>query len=317
MSTPPSGVPTFATEPDPEFLAHLEWQVRSAARRAARFRKDSSGSTWRRLRAVAVLALTLCLGAGGVLAAQGLQRARAADLRAAQWQVRCALADAQLRLATTAFDEARAGFEAGARAADELAAAERARQRREYERARLQSELEEVAQTGREPSNRLSAPTVAARDFVRERLELEAVDAQAELAAGAQALELAAARHAAGVTSDDEVAEAELHRKQALGRQELVTRRLALRADFLAGRTSALAVELDELEAVAELTLQARREALASAREALVRAEARAAAGTLSQEELRSAGRRFLESGAALHLAELELDVLRTRDGPR
>jgi len=318
MNPSASGNMAFETEPDPEFLAHLEWQVRTAARREGRFGgKAVSGSGWRRMRGAAAIALTLCLGAGGVLAAQELQRAREADLRTAQWQVRCTLVNAHVRAATAERDEVRRGFEAGLRDAGELAAVERQFQRVEHERARVENELEEVAYTGREPSNRLSAPTIAARDFVRERLEIEATEAEAELHSAEQHLQFAVQRHEAGTTSFAEVAEAEQRRKQALGRQSLVARRLALRAAFLDGQTTAQAVELDELLAFAEEAARERREALAAAHEALARAEELAAAGIITQLDLRSAQRIRFECEAALRLAELELDVLGIPRGPR
>jgi len=300
----------FETQPDPEFLAHLEWQVRTEARRESRFAKPAPAIGWRRLRAAAVLVLALGLGAGGVFAAQELQRSREAGLRSAQWKVRCELADARLRMATQERDELRASFEAGAIGAGECAQAERERQQLEHARARLLNEAAEVAQTGREPSDRISAPLVGGRDFVRERLELAASDARAQMQGAEERKALAEERHAAGVTTDTDLSEAGQRCKQALGQQKLLERRLALRAAFLDGRSSALEVELDDLRADAQGAAADQRDELAAAREALVRADALAQAGMISQQELRAAQRRISEAQAALRLSELEIDVL-------
>jgi len=281
----------FETQPDPEFLAHLEWQVRTEARRESRFAKPAPAIGWRRLRAAAVLVLALGLGAGGVFAAQEL-------------------ADARLRMATQERDELRASFEAGAIGAGECAQAERERQQLEHARARLLNEAAEVAQTGREPSDRISAPLVGGRDFVRERLELAASDARARMQGAEERKALAEERHAAGVTTDTDLSEAGQRCKQALGLQKLLERRLALRAAFLDGRSSALEVELDDLRADAQGAAADQRDELAAAREALVRADALAQAGMISQQELRAAQRRISEAQAALRLSELEIDVL-------
>jgi hypothetical protein len=314
MNVQGHGLLNFEAEPDPEFLAHLEWQVRTAARREVRFAQPAPSRGWRRLRVAAVLVLALATGAGCVLGAQQLRQSREASLRAAQWNVRCELANARLRAATADRDEARARSEAGLVGVEEFAAAERERSRLEHARARLDNEAAEVGRTGREPSDLISAPLVGGRDFVRERLDVAAADARAEVETAEASMKIAEARNKAGVTSDAEVREARQRHKQALSRQRLVEGRLALRAAFLDGRSPPLKADLDDLRLGAECAAADRRDSLDAAHIALARAEALVSAGVISQQELRSAQRRVTESEAALRLAELELGIL-ARDG--
>jgi outer membrane protein TolC len=121
---------------------------------------------------------------------------------------------------------------------------------------------------------------------------------------------MAQQRHAAGVTSDAEVREAEQRCRQARSQERLLERRLALRAAFLDGRTPAPQAELDDLRIGAECTAADQRDALEAAHGDLAQAQALAAAGAISQHEVRTAERRVSEFEAALRLAELELDVL-------
>jgi hypothetical protein len=300
----------FETDPDPEFLAHLEWQVRTSARRESRFARPAATRGWRGLRAVAALLLAFAIGAGGVFAAQQLQQSREADLRAAQWGVRLRLASERLRAAIEDRDEARARFDAGVTGQDELLAAERDRQRVELACARLESEATEVAETGLEPSDRISAPLVGGRDFVRERLEIAAADARAEVQAAEQRQALAQQRHAAGVTSEAEVREANQTHSVALSQERLLGQRLALRAAFVAGKQSALEADLADLRFEAECTVAMQRNLLEAARGDLGRVRTLMEAGVLPRQELRRAERRVAEAEAALRLAELELRVL-------
>ncbi len=301
---------TFEAEPDPQFLAHLEWQVRTATRREGRFPKRMPAIGLRRLGAAAVILLALAAGAGCVVAAQQLQQSREASLRAAQWSVRCELASVRLRAATAERDQARTRFEAGIVSSEEFAALELERSRLEHARARLDNEAAEVARTGREPSDSLCAPQLAGRDFVRERLEIEALDAQVRVQAAETAKQTAQARYSGGGATDAELRESDQRLKQTLSRKRLVADRLALRAAFLDGQLSPLRAELDDLQLGAKCAAADQRDSLDAARGELARAQALASAGTLSQQELRTAQRRVAECEAALRLAELELGVL-------
>jgi len=300
----------FETEPSQEFLGHLEWQVRTAARRESRFARPAPARGWRGLRAAAVIILALGLGAGGVFGAQRLQQSREAGMRAAQWKVRLGLASTRLRAATEDRDEARARFEAGASGQDEVLAAERERQRVEQACARLESEAAEVAHTGLEPADRISAPLVGARDFVRERLEFAAAEAQADVQAAEQLEALARQRHEAGVTTDAELREAGLARKSAQSQQQLAVRRLELRAAFVDGKQSASEAEFADLRLGAEREVSRQRDLLEAARVALELADSLAKAGVIPQQELRRALQRVAEAEAALRLAQLGLGFL-------
>ena len=310
MNAENSGAWTFEAEPDPEFLAHLEWQVRTATRREGRFSKRTHTVGLRRLGAAAVVLLALAAGAGCVVVAQHFRQSHEASLRAAQWNLRCDLAGVRLRAATADRDEARVRFEAGIVSSGELAALELERSRLENARARIDNEAAEVARTGREPSDSLSAPLFAGRDFVRERLEIEMLDVQVAVRAAETAKQIAEARYSGGVATDAEMRDAVQRLKQTLSRKQLVADRLALRAAFLDGRVSPLRAELDDLRLSTKCAAADQLDSLDAARGDLKRVEVLASAGALSQQELRTAQRRVAECEAARRLAELELSVL-------
>lgn len=300
----------FGAEADPKFLAQLEWQVRTAARRESRFSARMQGLGWRHLATAAVILLALAAGAGCVVAAQHLQQSHEAKLRAAQWSVRCELADVRLRAATVERDEARVCFESGSMSNEEFAAIDLERSRIETVRARLDNEAAEVALTGREPLDRISAPLLTGRDFVRERLQIQARDVQVVLQAAEISRQIAETRYSGGVATDAELSMAVQRFKRALGRKQLVADLLGLRAAFLGGEVSPLRAEFDDLRLVAKCAAADQRNALDAARGHLARVEALATAGAVSQQELRAVQRHVVESQAALRLAELELGLL-------
>jgi hypothetical protein len=79
---------SVAPIPDPEFVARLEWQVRTAARRRERFARPIGTPLARAARMVPAIMLAMGLGASGLLAAQEYVRGRAAEVLVRQYEVR-------------------------------------------------------------------------------------------------------------------------------------------------------------------------------------------------------------------------------------
>ncbi|MGD8360410.1 MAG: hypothetical protein PVJ04_03190, partial [Gemmatimonadota bacterium] len=54
-------------QPDPEFVSHLEWQVRTALRREERFAQPVQSRSGGRMKIVTLVLVSALFGAGGVV----------------------------------------------------------------------------------------------------------------------------------------------------------------------------------------------------------------------------------------------------------
>src|SRR5688500_7131150 len=152
--------PAAELEPDPAFLDHLEWQLRTELRREARFAPREVAPAWRRLKTAALIAASLALGGATVVAAERVQQSREAEILAAQAQVRIDLQRSRSELAAKRLADASMRVGAGIATQAEL---ERAEQVQTSELARLRRlalDLAEVELSGREPRDELDAPLV-------------------------------------------------------------------------------------------------------------------------------------------------------------
>lgn len=264
-------------EPDPEFLHHMSWLVRTARRRQERFAAPVAPATMGRprlvlgrLQAAALMLFALACGATAGVASERLQRSPLTRLRAER---------AALRLQTAIADHERG------RAEHERLAMLHARQlvseaeldasadrlaELQLERDRLRLEREEVELSGRDPDDSLAAPLVDGRDFVAERLELR------ERRSRERALRLEREqqrlKQLAGLQV---VSAADVDRAVAARRsEELVLRtileRLSIRSAFLAGD-----VPLDRVEPLARIAQLRHRLELARFDEGRARARLR------------------------------------------
>lgn len=243
-------------EPDPGFVQHLEWQLRTALRRRARFapvEPRAAPPAGRRLRMVALALLSLTAGAAGVVASEQIVDARRTtrerELLLARADVEVASAERREQLLAERHERARLLGEAGVVSASELRDVELALREARVERERRALEREEIVAAGRAPDPGLGAPLVDGRDFASEHLELELRAAEARRAAREQDLARLAALAEHGRVSRAERDEAELALRTAHLETALLAERLELRAAFLRGARSREATVLQGLEA--------------------------------------------------------------------
>src|SRR5262245_28901706 len=167
MNTTMEGT-TMPMDPDPRFADHLEWQLRTALRRADQFAEPvaSAGSSRARIAKIAIaFVAATAIGACGVLAAQEIRRSSAADLLGAQYRVRVEIARLRIATAQEELDAAKLASAQGAVPASELEAAQLRTLEAEMEARAIELDAFEVSETGREPDRRISAPVVAGRDL--------------------------------------------------------------------------------------------------------------------------------------------------------
>jgi hypothetical protein len=301
--------PNAEEDPSPEFLAHLERETRFALRRVPR----ASVLPWRgALRTAALVAASVLAGASAVAAVGHFQEARERELALQRNHIRMELVERKLELAQQ--HVVRADHMVAAAVASQTFAAEAAARRQELARQQRHLQLErEALQAGgaalpADGDVDVTAPLVRQRDFVSEHLRVdgEAADTRVERLRAAH--ERAELQHSSGLVPQSVVRAAHVDLAAAERAARLVADRLALRADFVLGRTTAQ----ETLHRDLVLRTEARRGDLAD-RLAALTAELRLA------QSLSDVGRMLsphtergavLDAEAELALVDLELEAL-------
>jgi hypothetical protein len=230
-------------EPTPEFRASLEREIARVFRRESQFapprRRLRGGQV---LAAGIALAVGLLLGAGTLVAAAQVQDARQRDELTGTMATKRLLAIVRLEMARLNYAQVRAGFEAGGLTRESLITAETDVRAMEVAVARIDLDIEEVRASAAPPRDELWAPLVAGRDFVKERLMLDASIAQQRSTIQERAVaDLERAARAGVVLPAAMNAQSDL--QAAKGEMEMAAQKLALRQEFVAGRVPAAEVE--------------------------------------------------------------------------
>jgi hypothetical protein len=300
-------------DPDPAFLDHLEWQLRSELRREARFSRREVAPVWKRLKMATLVAASLLLGGATVVAAERVQQSREAEILAAQTRVRIELQRSRTDLAAKRLAEASTRVEAGIATQAEVGRAEVARAIEQVRLRRLQLDLSELELSGREPRDEIDAPLVAGQDFVTERLQIELEAARVRLAEVERAREWVERMVAGGLASNDEL---DRNREDAVEPKQQVRAiegLLELRRNFLRGALQRERAWILAERARSSAALEGLHVRIELARTRLERTEARSAAGAATGEDVEEARQSLLELESESRLMELELDRLQAR----
>ncbi len=173
-----------AHQPRPEFVRHLAWQVKTTIRRENRFsQRPGRRRAWEKLRVSALVLISILVGVGGVLAKEEIQEVQAQEVLLARIRTELKTAEAQLELGRSRLQEIeRELAEQGQQGRHEaLIAAVLSVGEIETTVLKLRLDEEEIQKTGKEPNDEVSAPIVERRDFVTERLHLDAALAEERL----------------------------------------------------------------------------------------------------------------------------------------
>lgn len=301
--------------PDPEFVSNLEWQVRTALRREARFAEPVGNRRGRRMQMVALVLISALLGAGGVVAKDEMQEARRQEILLAEVAAEKRMAAMEMELFRTRVEEAQEMYEGGLTTVEALRNARVRLREVEVKLSRLLMDEEEIRITGRNPDDGLSAPLLGGRDFVTQRLALEAaVISEQREAARADLARLQELRDQ-GLVGEEAVSRARTVVAGLDVRIQEAAGRLELRERVLAGEISGEAAEnlLELRRTRSELAaLVGQRD---DARIRMMEAEARVADGALPDSYLQEARLQLMEVETRLELLRLKLEILEEGDG--
>lgn len=177
--------------------------------------------------------------------------------------------------------------------------------------ARLDLDLEEIRVTAAPPRNELWAPLVGSRDFVKERLGVDAIVFQQRQASSQLALAEVLRAYQAGVGSSVTNAEAQFTVAQARREMDLLAQKLALRKQFFEQHLAP--EDVGSRLQVLELTNEIARaqEQLRIAQERVSITKQRQAVGTASTLDMKRAEVDAIER--EMELAKLNVQLMRLR----
>ena len=288
--------------PSPEFSRFLEWQTRTALRRDRRFSESSSpsGALQRMTRVAALVLVSLFVGAGAVVAAERIQESRALDVLLAQNQLRLELAQRRVEAARKVEETTRVRVSQGIAPQASVRRVTLRVAELEREATRLQLDRDELAAAQREVDRRISAPLVRGRDFVHERLRVDA-DYRARMLEIHEKDEASLKiQYQSGMIPRGELRQAQRVAAASRAESARLTERMALRAEFVAGQIDGVTCE--------------RRDRIAAAEHRGRVLDAEAEHLRTSLEEARVFEANGLASGLVAPL-ELELEALEVEQG--
>ncbi|HSA55735.1 MAG TPA: hypothetical protein VLE53_08520 [Gemmatimonadaceae bacterium] len=290
--------------PSAEFRAMLAAEVVRTFQREAQFTPDRRWFNPRHARGFLILIAGLVMGfttefaSGQVQDAQ--ERGRLLEAAAETRQ----LAAMRLQLAEEALRDARDRYNAGVMTREALLAAEAEARDRRIHVMRIELEMAEIRETAAPPRDDLAAPRVGSRDFVSERLRLEAAMYQDRLNAAEQRLQDVERATRVGAATAAALGDAQGDVEGSRAALELAGMKLQLRKQFL--EEGLTADEVTRRAQRTELMIEFRRleQALRRAMERETLSRDRARAGAASELEAKRAEVEVLE--LQLHLKSLQ-----------
>jgi hypothetical protein len=209
-----------------------------------------------------------------------------------------------------ALEETRDRYDQGIVGQEALLSAELRYQEAEMQVARLRLDSDEVLATGREPQDELSAPLVDGKDFVMERLDLQADFARRHMDVLERRLSRAQTRVEMGVVEAEELTGHTLALEEARYALDMIQQRMALRREFLQGEITGDEAEAELQRREASRRLGVQTQALENARLQFQRVEDLVDRGLAPQSELAQARIRLLEIELELQLVQRTLEAL-------
>jgi hypothetical protein len=261
--------------------------------------------TFRRLRAAAVVIVSVGIGASATLASAQVRQSSAKDSLLSAAQADAMLADLRLNLARAQLAEEQKQVKAGARQAGDLPSEGMVREL-EAGMAKLSLDIAEIQATSRSPRDELNAPLVNGRDFVKERLQIQLMVAQQRLKAAEQKFDDAARRVRVGAGSELESADYESSVHRRYGELAVLAEQLNARKEFLEKGTDIRQLTLRIERTEVQQAIQSAQLDLRNARARFDLVQQRQKAGAASDLDL-------LEAQVNVKTQELELQKLMKR----
>jgi hypothetical protein len=226
---------TDSHKPDPEFVARLEWQVQTAARRRERFNRPVGRSPGRAVQLAALILVSVFCGAAGVMATDQIQDSKQKLLLIVQSENQLEVAALQLQVVRVRLEEIRKQYEAGLVTDEVLRAAEQNVREAETQIKQIRLNLEEIRISGQEPGNEITSPLVGDRDFVSERIKFAIELTRSHLSAAESRLARIQALREAGMARAPDEQEMQTALLEIRSQVDNLAQKLQLRERFLKG----------------------------------------------------------------------------------
>lgn len=308
-------------EPSDRFIERLGQDIGAEVRRRNRVPGPAG---WRQFTGFKTLAaaaalVVVSMAVGGAVVAAAYQNENREELRAlrAVYERKIFLAKAKLDAAKQQLQDAERRVAVGLE--NQNAAME---QRQMVVEAEAQMRIamlniEEVAATGREPRDEVSAPPTPNRDFVQERLVVGLSITQAALDTAKRRLQDAERRVRIGIAqrADVDALRAEIVALESA--LKATQQKIAARQAFVGNKYDPAFTDLRVGEIEAEQRLRALVPQLDLAKRDMARIESLVAKGLTSPADVAQARVRILEIELKLSIAEAELSTVRARIAER
>ena len=303
--------------PHDAFIDRLEAQITSEVRQRNR-QMDAPGWPMRSRLKLAVAAIGLALvsmGVGGavVAAAYQAQSDEQRDLLAARYYLSLDVAKSRLEIQSAELRTTERRVAAGMASNDELREARVKVALAGVSVKWMQSFVDEVRLTGREPQDGLSASLVSGRDFVTERLNATAEGTKVSLDVEMARMRDAQTKVEIGVADRYTVAVAQAQLIEVQVALETLQRKLAIRQRFVKGEIDAVQTDLRVLEAEAEHRLKVLKPKIDLAQQQVEQTARRVSVGAAQNIDLAEVRLRLQQLEADLAKAQLDLEIVRKR----
>jgi hypothetical protein len=267
----------------------------------------------RRHRAVLLLTLGLLLGAG-----TGFATAQVRDMQTRNELLEAAMAslnltEVRLSLAQAQLERARRMYDAGVVSRREVLRFEAELQDVTSRRDAIALEIQEIRMSSAPVRDELWAPMVGGRDFVRDRLRLQALAAERRLRTTEAELAELERAVAAGVVDPLVSQDAKLRVTEAQRELETIARRESLRREFLEKNLSPEAVERSLQVIDATAAIQSAQKTLELANMRLQLSRDRMRIGAASELEVKRAEVELLELQLRVQSLTRQLEALHIR----
>ncbi len=294
--------------PDPRFVENLEWQLGRELRRSRT--GTTPQSRFRGLKIAGLMLGSVALGAAAMEATQQLGESWRKELLEARLSVQFELAQQRLQMHQETEAQTREQVDAGLRGEEELWYLELQITQADADVRLRGLELEELQASGREPLDELSSPLVDGRDFVTERLQIQADIARRHVEVLRSEAEREEQRAAVGVAAQQDVQGRDLAVAEAERHLRDLTQQLQIRRAYLDGEISAVEAELKLLEAEAQNRVALLEQTRGYFELELERAHQAIDLGTLSPIVATQMETRLAEWEAQVRLARAELEIV-------
>lgn len=297
--------------PRAEFRAMLEDEVVRAYQRESRFTPRRWQLAPRQMRGIALVLVGLVMGFTTEFASGQVQDAQARNrLLQAATESRHLMA-MRLDLAEEALRDAQRRYDVGVIGRESLLAAESEVRAMRMRFMRVESEIAEIRASSAPARDELWAPLVGGRDFVSDRLKLDASTQQDRLTTAERRLEELQRGRRLGAVSEGAVLEAEVEVAEARRELELAATKLQLRERFLAEKLTPdeVARRYQEIELMTEAKLAMSK--LRNVEQRLAVARERARVGAEGELAVKRAEVEVLELQLRVRAIQQQLEKLK------